>query len=180
LVLLIALVFVFYVGAEVGFGGWIYTYAISLELTDTVGAAYLTSLFWGSLTAGRLLGIAIATRFRPVIIMLSDLIGCLLSLGLIWVLPRSQAAVWGGSIGLGLFMASIFPSLLAFAEHRLTMSGAITRWFFVGTGVGGMLFPWLLGVLIESRGPFAIIPALFLLMTLALFAFLACKVLAEK
>ena len=65
IVLLIALLLLFYVGAEVAFGGWIYTYAVALDLSDVTTAAYLTSAFWGALTVGRLLAIPLATRFRP-------------------------------------------------------------------------------------------------------------------
>jgi FHS family Na+ dependent glucose MFS transporter 1 len=60
LVALIVLFFFLYVGAEVSFGGWVFTYAVTLELTTETFAAYLTSAFWGSLTVGRLLAIPIA------------------------------------------------------------------------------------------------------------------------
>lgn len=180
LILPITLVFMLYVGAEIGFGGWIYTYAISLNLADAAGAAYLTSLFWGALTIGRLLGIAIATRLRPASMLTLDLIGCLVSLGLIWLLPQFPAIVWIGSFLLGLFMASIFPSLLAFADQQMPITGQITRWFFLGTGLGGMLLPWLLGGLIEQRGPAAMAPALFLSLFLALLVFIGLRSLAGK
>ena len=43
----------FYVGAEVGVGGWLYSYAIAMELADTTSAAYLTSVYWGAFMLGR-------------------------------------------------------------------------------------------------------------------------------
>jgi len=180
LVGLLSLFLMFYVGAEIGFGGWIYTFALNQNLADAAGAAYLTSIFWGSLTAGRLLGIGIATRVRPVAILIIDLIFCLLSLGLIWLFPQTFGLVWAGTIALGLAMASIFPTLLAYAERYLTMSGQVTRWFFVGTGIGGMILPWALGVLIESNGPTAIMPALWVNMVFALITFLFCVALARN
>ncbi len=73
LVALIALFFVLYVGAEVSFWGWIFTYAVALNLADETVAAYLTSTFWAALTFGRLVAIPIAIRFRPRTIMLSKL-----------------------------------------------------------------------------------------------------------
>jgi FHS family Na+ dependent glucose MFS transporter 1 len=171
-VALIALIFMFYVGAEIGFGGWIYTYATALNLTDIAGAAYLTSFFWGALTLGRLLGIPIAGRFKPTTILIADLSGCLVALGLIWLFPQSTTVIWIGTIALGLSMASIFPSLLAFSERYLTMSGQVTRWFFVGTGAGGIVLPWLLGMLIENHGPGSIMPVLCLDLGLAMLAFM--------
>jgi len=55
----------FYVGAEITFGGWVYTYAVTLGLTSAAGAAYLTSAFWLAFTIGRLISIPAATRFTP-------------------------------------------------------------------------------------------------------------------
>ncbi len=66
LAMMVALFMFLYVGSEVSFGGWIYTYAVTLKLADTIIAAYLTSVFWGALTMGRLAAIPIATRWRPV------------------------------------------------------------------------------------------------------------------
>ena len=43
----------FYVGAEITFGGWVYTYAVTLKLASAAGAAYLTSgSGWRSPSAG--------------------------------------------------------------------------------------------------------------------------------
>ena len=62
LVVLIALFLFLYVGAEVSFGGWIYTYTVALKLGGAATAAYITSAFWGSLTLGRLLAVPLVTR----------------------------------------------------------------------------------------------------------------------
>ena len=59
-IFLVAAGFFVFVGAEVGLGGWIYTYAIRLDLADETTAAYLTSAYWGAFTLGRLIAIPIA------------------------------------------------------------------------------------------------------------------------
>ena len=53
------------VGAEVTFGGWIFTYAATLGVASVTAAGYITSVFWGALTVGRLIGIPLATVMRP-------------------------------------------------------------------------------------------------------------------
>ena len=63
LIVLISLVFGCYNGASLAYGGWIYTYAIKMNLANATQAAYLTSVFWGALTLGRLAAIPIAMRF---------------------------------------------------------------------------------------------------------------------
>jgi FHS family Na+ dependent glucose MFS transporter 1 len=153
LVALIAAFLCAYVGAEVSMGGWMYTYAVQTALGNAATAAYLTSAFWGALTLGRLLAIPVAARLAPQTMVAVDLGGCLLSLTAILLWPRSPAAVWLGTIGTGLSMASIFPTTLALAERRLAMTGRVTGWFLVGSSLGGMSLPWLVGQVFGSVGP---------------------------
>jgi len=166
-IFLISLFFFLYVGAEASFGGWIFTYSTALGLGDVASAGYLTSAFWGALTVGRLLGIPIAARVSPNKILFIDLLGCLASMAIILAFPGAYLAVWVGAIGLGFSMASIFPTMLAFAERRIQMSGEITRWFFVGTGAGGMTIPWLSGLLFDSLGPRSTMAAILIDLLLA-------------
>ena len=152
-VALIVILFLFYVGLELGFGNWIYTYAISLNLGTEVTAAYLTSAFWGSFTFGRLLGVWVSTRLRPHTIIVLDLIGCAVSTIIIMLWNESSLALWVGTFGLGLSMASIFPSIMMLAGEKMQITGAITGWFLVGSGAGSMLVPWLLGQIFTYTGP---------------------------
>ena len=164
LVVLIALFLFLYVGAEVSFGGWIYTYTVALKLGGAATAPYLTSAFWGSLTLGRLLAIPLVTRFRPRSVLLCDLTGCLVSVGVILLWSDSFAATLAGTVGLGLSMASIFPTTLTLAERRMAITGRVTGWFIVGASAGSMFLPWLIGQLFEPAGPraamFVVIAAL--------------------
>ena len=153
LVLLIAAFFFTFVGAEMAFGGWIYTYAVTLGLGDKASAAYLTSAFWGALTLGRLLAIPIAVRFSPRSILLGDLLGCLVSVGMILLWSNSPIAIWLGTFGFGFSMASMFPTCLNLAERLMTITGKITGRFLIGGSVGSMSLPWLIGQLFESIGP---------------------------
>lgn len=152
-VLLIVLMFLLYVGLELGFGNWIYTYAITLDLGTEVTAAYLTSIFWGSFTLGRLLGIWVSTRVRAQLTILIDLIGCAISTLIIMIWRESGTALWIGTFGLGLSMASIFPNIMMLAGERMHITGTITGWFLVGSGAGSMLLPWLLGQIFAYTGP---------------------------
>ncbi|NJN83631.1 MAG: MFS transporter [Caldilineaceae bacterium] len=150
---LIAVFMFLYVAAEVSFGGWIYTYAVALDLTSPTTAAYLTSVFWGALTVGRLAAVPIAARYRPRTILAVDLVGCLASVGLILLFPASMTAVWIGTFGYGFAMASIFPTVISWAERRMALSGSITSVFLVGASLGAMTFPLLIGQLFDARGP---------------------------
>lgn len=175
LVALIAVFFFLYVGAEASYGAWIFTYAtrmlqeVSGGATTTAvqsTAAYLTSAFWGSLTVGRLLAVPLATRVKPRPTLIADLIGCLASLVIILLWPNSYTMLWVGTIAFGLANASVYPTMLAYAERRLALSGNVARWFFMGSGAGGMFLPWLIGQLFDRLGPGATMCAIFVSMAL--------------
>jgi FHS family Na+ dependent glucose MFS transporter 1 len=168
LIALVALFLFLYVGAEVSYGGWIFSYTTALGLSPPAAAAYLTAAFWGGLTLGRLLSIPLAARTRPRRVLLLDLLGCLGSLALLALIPGSLLVVWIGTIATGLFMASIFPTALAFAERRVTLTGRVTGWFFTGGSAGAMGLPWLVGRMFALQGPRALIYLVFADLTLAL------------
>ncbi|MBI3244023.1 MAG: MFS transporter [Chloroflexi bacterium] len=180
LVALVAAFFFLYVGAEVGFGSWIFTYATRLKLADEATAAYLTSAFWGALTAGRLLAIPVAARLRPRTILAIDLLGCLFSVGLILGWADSAVAVWVGAGGLGLFMASVFPTTLTFVERRMTITGGLTSLFFVGGSLGAMFLPWLIGQLFERAGPPVTMMIVFSALLLDAVVFVALMIYAPR
>ena len=156
-VAVMVLCFLLYVGAEAGYGNWIYTYAFKRNLGTEITANYLTSAFWGFFTVGRLLGVLISTRARSLTILAVDFIGCLASVSLILLFQESATVLWIGSILLGVSLASIFPTFLTLAEERMHVTGSMTGWFLVGGGLGGMLMPWLIGQAFVQAGPGAMI-----------------------
>lgn len=153
LVVLIALLLCLYIGAEVSYGSWIYSYVIKMSIGGERTAAYLTSVFWGSLTAGRLIGVPIAARLKPRTILLADLIGCFISIGIALLWPTSLAAITAASVCMGLSMASIYPTALTFAEQRMRITGQVTGFLVVGGSSGGMIVPLLIGRMFEAVGP---------------------------
>ena len=160
LFLLIVLFFVFHVGLELGFGNWIYTFSTRLNMVSSTSAAYLTSAFWGAFTIARLLGIGISTRLRSQTILMTDMTGCLVAFAILLLWPASTLALWVGTIVMGLSIASVFATGMTFADQQLSLTGAMTGWILVGSGIGGMVSPWLIGQLFESIGPRVTMPVL--------------------
>ncbi len=153
LVTLIALVFGCYSGASLAYGGWIFTYATRMGLTNEVNAAYLTSVFWGALTVGRLVAIPVALRFKPQAILRADYIGAFISLLAMALWPTSLAAVIVTSAGLGFALASIYPTTMSYSGELMPISGKVTGLFSIGNSAGAMLLPWIIGQFFESSGP---------------------------
>lgn len=161
LVVAIVFLFVLYVAAEISFGGWIYTYTISLYPGTETTAAYLTSAFWGALTFGRLLAIPFAAYFAPRILLLVNFLGCLVSVGLLLIGSPSLTVIWIGTLGTGLSMAPVFPTLLAFAGRHIQMTARINSWFCIGAGTGAMTLPLFIGQVFEIFGPQAVMFSIF-------------------
>ena len=158
----IGLLILFYMGTESSFNGWLYTYTVKLHDGRQQMAAYINSAYWAAMTLGRLIAIPLSSRFTPWRILLTNFAGCLLSIVCIVACPTSLIALWIGTIVGGVSMASVFPTILAFAERRVRLTGTVNGWFFTGSGLGSMIFPWLIGQLIEPVGPQAIMKAILL------------------
>jgi fucose permease len=177
LVFLLAAFLFLYLGAEVGFSGWIYTYVVTLRMSDAEGAAYLTSAFWGALTVGRLLAVLLAARIGPRAMLAADLVGCMLSMSVVVLSGGSFFAVCAGTIGLGLSMASIFPATFWLAGRGVGLDGRTTGWLLVGASCGAIIVPWLTGFIFDAAGARAVmmVVLLDLLAAAAIFAPLAAR-----
>jgi fucose permease len=69
-------------------------------------------------------------------------------------------------------MASMFATMISFAETRMRITGKVTSIFLAGSSLGGMTLPWLVGQLFETVGPNAMVWAVLIttLMATGMFA----------
>jgi len=142
-----------HVGAQTSYGGWIVSYTVFKGLAAASSATYLAATFYGLLAVGRLIAVPLSRRSKPGVLLLIDLAGCILGVGAVLLWPRSIHVLWLGTICVGLSMASIFPVTLHFIEEQMGLSGITAGWVLVGSSIGGMSFPMLVGQLFESTGP---------------------------
>ena len=180
IVLSAALFLFFYVGAELTFGEWVYTYATTLHLADVVQAAYLTSLFWLAFTVGRLISIPAALRFSPRQIIPIALAGCAGFLGLLILVPDSPAVLWIAGAGAGFCMAPIWPTGYTLAGQSVRLTARVSSLILLGDGIGGMVLPGLMGVLMERAGAMAMTPVVLGSLTMTFLAFLAILLFGNK
>jgi FHS family Na+ dependent glucose MFS transporter 1 len=162
----------FYVGAELTFGGWVYTYAITLKLASIAGAAYLNSVFWLAFTVGRLISIPAATRFKPKQVILTALLSCLSILILGMIFSNSSTVLWLMAIVLGFCMAPIWPTGFTLAGQSIDLTGRLTSIILLGDSFGGMVLPSAVGQVIESTSPRAMVSLIFCSLVLNLLAFI--------
>lgn len=151
LLVLLGSFFVLYVGLEVGFAGWVHTYGEEIEFS-ALAATWLTTTFWIGFTLGRLLASAIAHRVRPDVVLYAACAATLVAAAVLIVGDGRTEFVWGGTALMGLATAPQFPGMMTLAEQRIHVTGSSTAWFVGGAGVGGLVFPWLIGRWFDASG----------------------------
>jgi FHS family Na+ dependent glucose MFS transporter 1 len=173
-VVIAAMLFLFfYVGAEIAFSGWIYTYALTLNLATVTTAAYLTSMFWLTFTLGRLISIPLAMRFKPPQLIAAALAGCLAILGAAFILQPSSTFVWILAAALGFCMAPIWPSGFTLAGQSVRLTSRVSGIILLGDSLGFMVLPWVVGQVLQGVGPQAMTTLVFMSLVGNLAAFLA-------
>lgn len=167
----IALFFFGFVGVEIGYGDWLSAYTIRSGLADQQVALLLTSTYWGAFTVSRLISIPLAAKVEPKKILLADVVGSVVGLGLVFLFPDRVEFLWLGTIILGFSVASLFPTMMTFSEGLLTMTGKVTSIFFVSGSIGSIFLPWLIGRSVDGLGPRFIIQVLYITLLLAALVF---------
>ncbi|XP_018415776.1 PREDICTED: sodium-dependent glucose transporter 1 [Nanorana parkeri] len=147
LIFLLCLFFFCYVGAEVAYGSYIFTYAITMAEMDHDKAAGLNSIFWGVFAAVRGLAICFATCLYPGTMLLLSVIGCTVSSLYLLIFYKKHIVLWVGSALYGASMATTFPSGFSWAQQYTTIGGKSASLFVVGAALGEMAIPASVGYL---------------------------------
>ena len=148
--------FLIYVGAEVSFGVYIYTFATTCEkqYSKTI-ASLMNSVFWGAFAVGRFIAIPISRFFPPSRVLQADLLGTLVSAITLVCFPfyakSADFLLWLAIAVYGISMASIFPTGITWAEQYITITGKAAMILVVGAATGEMLFPFLAGQFVEAN-----------------------------
>lgn len=103
--------------------------------TPEVGR-YLSSVYWGGLSCGRLSAVWISKRLKPLHMLVIDLMGCFAAAAVLFIMNDNDNAVWVASVMYGVFMASIFPCIFLVAEHTVRVDGKLASIMIFGASVG--------------------------------------------
>ena len=165
-----------HMGGELAFGGWIFTYADEATGSETT-ARLVNAVFWGGLVVGRVIAIPLALRLSPKAMLQLDLVGAVLSLALLVLLPDSIPALWIGTIGFGVSIASMIASSFNLAERHMPIASGVSSAFLVGGSLGSMTLPWLVGQLF---GPYGRLSVVYVTAAAMLAAWLVFVVIARQ
>ncbi|XP_029351654.1 sodium-dependent glucose transporter 1-like [Echeneis naucrates] len=148
LVVLLFFFFFAYVGAEVAYGSFIFTFAKDYGHMPQPQAAGLNSLFWATFAACRGLAIFFAACVYPGTMILLSLVGTTVSSLLLCLFSRDTGVLWVCTGLYGASMATTFPSGISWVEQYTTVTGHTAAVFVVGAALGEMVLPALVGFLL--------------------------------
>jgi fucose permease len=145
------IIFALYTGTELGLGQWIFTLATESRGISETTAGLWTTLYWGSLTAGRIILGFIETNTERLVrvVLLLVVAGAAL-----FALDLGAGISLLGLMLVGFGLAPVFPALIALTPTRIGADHAPNAiGFQVGSaGIGAAVLPGLAGVLGEAIG----------------------------
>jgi fucose permease len=148
--------FFVYTGTEAVAGAWAYSLLTEARAVPMMTAGLWVSIYWGGLTAGRMLSALLAGRITAQWLLRGCIVGQIVGAGLLWL---------GFSFGLavlGLACAPIFPTLIASTPQRLAKAHVANAVGFqiAAAVLGQSLWPALVGVLARNFGLELVAPAM--------------------
>jgi len=154
-------VFFVYTGIEAAAGTWAYSLFTEARGVSMMTAGAWVSIYWGGLTAGRLLSGVVAGFVPAHRLVRWCIIGIALGAGLIWSNLTSNLSFFGLGL-MGLASAPVFPSLIASTPARLGPAHTANGIGFqiAGAVLGQSLLPAVIGLLARKLGLEIIGPAL--------------------
>lgn len=158
-------------GMEITVGGWTSTFVNEELAVSERRALVILSLYWLGMMLARLALGTVLRKVPPARAMFACLtVGLAGTLVLLNTSEPDIAAVSVFMLGVG--FAATFPTVLGFVGERyVALSGTAFSIAIAMALCGGMLMPWLAGVIGEEygmRGSFAIVPAGLLLLVILL------------
>jgi fucose permease len=154
--------FVVYTGIEITTGQWVYSLLTEARAVPTALAGTWVSLYWASLTLGRILFGFAVHRMAPTTLLRWCMVGAVLGALLIWF----NLAPWltfGGIALMGLALAPQFPLLISATPSYLGPEHTANGVGFqvAAASLGGAVMPGLVGVLAHAYGLEVLGPFLF-------------------
>jgi MFS family permease len=158
-----------YVGIETSIYGWIATFWQMRSEGRLLPSPLVASVFWATLTAGRLLCGKLADRIG-LLRFVGYASAATLAASAAWTLWPGPAVTLGSVFLLGLFLAGIFPTTLAFVTEMFPgHAGKVVGFLSVFASLGGFLVPSAVGRLADAWGV-GVLPPSVAALSLVLFA----------
>eukprot|EP01034_Spumella_vulgaris_P034302 gene34302-42301_t len=152
---LAGLFFFLYMGIASAFPSWITIYALNVGVTSSdASAAYLISVYMGSVALGRILTILTAIHVSTTKILRIQLIGCVVATVILVCISKISYAALAIAVALmGFSVSGVFGlAMTVLTDYGFTMNPLTTTLFMVGTNVGDSTLPLGIGYLMQGAG----------------------------
>jgi fucose permease len=163
------LLFFLYSGLEFSTGLWLYTLLTEARGAQPAEAGVWVSVYWGSLTVGRLVSGFIVARITVRILIQLCMMTAILGVALLW-LNFAPWLSWVGVAMLGMSLAPMFPSFISLTPTRMGPAHAAnTIGFQIAAAVlGGASLVSAFGLIadrlgLETLGPFLLVTAVLMM-----------------
>lgn len=141
----------FYISAEYAIVGWLVTYFQDLGIFSPSVAQLMNSLLWLVIFIGRMIGALITDKISKSKLLLIDGLGFSIFFCIMFF---SRTTLWAtvGIMGIGLFMATIYPTAFAFGSESIKGNdlGSSARIFT--SSIGGIVTPLIVGAIAQNLG----------------------------
>lgn len=141
----------FYISTEYAIVGWLVTYFQDIGILDANRSQMMNSLLWLVIFCGRMLGAYLTGKIARGRLLLMDGAG-LLAFFLLMFFSRTAALAVAGLMGVGLFMATIYPSAFAFGSESIQGNDFGCSVMILCGSIGGVITPALVGFAAERAG----------------------------
>ena len=141
-----------YVGSEVGYGSYIDTFCTdfsAIHCSSSTGR-YMTSVYWGSLSFGRLVSVLLIKRISAITMLVWDLIGCVIACVIFILFNDKIIFIWIATAIYGCSMGSPFPAIFLVAESTVQVSGKLASVMVFGASVGEFVIPYSQGIIMDK------------------------------
>lgn len=146
-----AAILFFYISTEYAIVNWLVTYFKDTGILSPSVSQLMSSLLWVVMFAGRMLGAFLVGKIARKYILVADGVGLLIFF-LVVFFSRSQAPVFIGIMGVGLFMATIYTTALALGTASIKGNDlGVSTMIFIGS-TGGIITPAVVGMVAEKAG----------------------------
>ena len=141
----------FYISVEYAIVGWLVSYFQDTGVLSADYSQLMNSLLWLVIFCGRMIGAAITGKVSRNKLLLLDGAG-FFAFFLVMFFSRTPGPIVLGLMGVGLFMATIYPTAFAFGSDCIRGNDlGCSIMIFTGS-VGGIITPALVGQVAERAG----------------------------
>ena len=141
-----------YVGVELGIPGWLATYLIATFGLGVGAGALATSLYWAGFLVGRPAVAWLTHRYGPGRVVFR-LIFLAVAAAVAGVLAPSAPLAVAAYVVAGIAICGVFPTVMSVALHeRQRDAGAVAALITAAASIGGLTWPWLIGVVADAAG----------------------------